>query len=687
MLAYLRRPIPRILWVDAICINQASAVEKASQIPQMGRIYQGATRVVVYLNDGGAGASGGYPPRYNISQIGKPRLERMLVHRYFTRLWVIQELVLAWQVVFAFDGAEWRVDRQAVAQLGLKGWIASIAQGQVSGEGLIGALRVTEASEATDVRDKVFGILGLVGNGEAAGLIPDYRLSAVEVFTGLFAHCVMNLGRVADVLENAAGARAWAKWPSWMPDWRAGGAMTSLNNSTSSLERSKFWNEIYRAAEALGIPAGPEWVPSVVVDANARCSLHPLRKPSVDAAGALSLYMKRFCRIRSRVVYLGCFLDQTMVFKSWNPGGRSLHVFLVRGSSSLILLAACDYSAGIQISLGDEVFFRDANQPLVMRRTSNGARNHFSIVTVLHSVCLVARKADHKNLFRDSLSIGPLSEVHAFHSLEKCFPRFSVEYELVDPYVEQVLPELARFRETPTALMLQRRIFPGATESKQTLAALVEIVRSYSLSAMKDVSAHDPSPFLHEYESLNIRFLGNGRSPGLKPGQLFSSHVMAKYVHFRFPAESRAYVDKWYLNPVDLGQTGRRVAPYQLSLPIWEWNNDFNWIPISHTPGNADEKKAIDEVFARTGKLELRSRFIDIVTWLRDCWWETEVLKRLTVASMRQSEKRVTELDVLNHGRQKTTKRIKKQFKTEFWPQKALEEHDIDGIPCWVTII
>src|SRR5437763_2617986 len=46
---------PRVLWIDAISINQADTVEKGHQIRLMHRIYQHATKVVVSLgvaNDG-----------------------------------------------------------------------------------------------------------------------------------------------------------------------------------------------------------------------------------------------------------------------------------------------------------------------------------------------------------------------------------------------------------------------------------------------------------------------------------------------------------------------------------------------------------------------------------------------------------------------------------------------------------
>lgn len=44
-----RRDADRILWVDAVCINQGDIDERSRQVSLMGSIYQGAERVVVFL--------------------------------------------------------------------------------------------------------------------------------------------------------------------------------------------------------------------------------------------------------------------------------------------------------------------------------------------------------------------------------------------------------------------------------------------------------------------------------------------------------------------------------------------------------------------------------------------------------------------------------------------------------------
>jgi Heterokaryon incompatibility protein (HET) len=49
-LRYLRsRSEPRVLWVDAVCINQADLEEMAAQVRMMWEVYKNASRVVVWL--------------------------------------------------------------------------------------------------------------------------------------------------------------------------------------------------------------------------------------------------------------------------------------------------------------------------------------------------------------------------------------------------------------------------------------------------------------------------------------------------------------------------------------------------------------------------------------------------------------------------------------------------------------
>ena len=51
-LRYLRyKESPRVLWVDAICINQNDLAEMSEQVPKMGEIYSRAMKVYAWLGE------------------------------------------------------------------------------------------------------------------------------------------------------------------------------------------------------------------------------------------------------------------------------------------------------------------------------------------------------------------------------------------------------------------------------------------------------------------------------------------------------------------------------------------------------------------------------------------------------------------------------------------------------------
>ena len=65
----LRTEAPRLLWIDALCINQDDLEEKGNQVARMGHIYRNASRVVVWLGEDEA-----YPrTRALLAQDGKNR--------------------------------------------------------------------------------------------------------------------------------------------------------------------------------------------------------------------------------------------------------------------------------------------------------------------------------------------------------------------------------------------------------------------------------------------------------------------------------------------------------------------------------------------------------------------------------------------------------------------------------------
>jgi hypothetical protein len=50
-LRHIRKSWPRLLWVDAVCINQTDHLEKAHQINLMGNLYRKSRRGLIWFGD------------------------------------------------------------------------------------------------------------------------------------------------------------------------------------------------------------------------------------------------------------------------------------------------------------------------------------------------------------------------------------------------------------------------------------------------------------------------------------------------------------------------------------------------------------------------------------------------------------------------------------------------------------
>ncbi|XXH02608.1 hypothetical protein Hte_008987 [Hypoxylon texense] len=250
MLRYLRpRRGLRMVWIDAICINQEDVYEREAQIAQMRTIYQSGQRVVVYLGPTMVhDCNKQYRSRSWLHELEPSTgsnpitFQHVLSHRYFSRLWIIQELLLSSSLLVSLHDRDFLANNTFSRQTNITWdeteapWFQHIASRQAfSRDQLLLVLRQTWASNATDLRDKVFGILGLVdtktttrdsGASYASdidtsdySIAPDYSLSVIDTFIGITAYVMITLGHW-QLLENAAGVNAIPGYPKWMPDYR-----------------------------------------------------------------------------------------------------------------------------------------------------------------------------------------------------------------------------------------------------------------------------------------------------------------------------------------------------------------------------------------------------------------------------------------------------------------------------------
>jgi hypothetical protein len=85
----------RIIWVDAICINQADNEEKGHQIQSMAKIYSKATRVIVWLGEAAdnsdqalEGIRVAAEESTNLSSNSLKAVLALLHRSWFERIWV-----------------------------------------------------------------------------------------------------------------------------------------------------------------------------------------------------------------------------------------------------------------------------------------------------------------------------------------------------------------------------------------------------------------------------------------------------------------------------------------------------------------------------------------------------------------------------------------------------------------------
>jgi hypothetical protein len=194
----------------------------------------------------------------------KTDLHQVLERRYFSRIWVIQELVLSRQIAMRIGDVELWAD--ALTSSHLKSfhagwnwddtsapWAEHMAQRSFQQRDIYEILKVTSKSKASDPRDRIFGIHGLVSDDKSQlALRPNYSLSCLHVFLSVFAHSLINL-RHPELLLNASGISAWDSYPSWVPNWTSDASSWIFKGPALWREKLRSWAENWRQSVASSV--------------------------------------------------------------------------------------------------------------------------------------------------------------------------------------------------------------------------------------------------------------------------------------------------------------------------------------------------------------------------------------------------------------------------------------------------
>ncbi|KAK5687061.1 hypothetical protein LTS10_001198 [Elasticomyces elasticus] len=265
-LRHLRYPTEsRMLWIDAICINQSDLMERDLQVRKMRDIYALSRRVVIWLgpkgddsavaistlaylgqqkemyDSGSTHSPGCSEPMWCFPTVTLPYSSRawdsitaLLRRPWFTRTWVIQEAKLA--------------NRHSIVQCGhdqLQLYRFHVAVETAAEKRLLPGNQLRELLDAafdttrpflhtpfiitliemnsyqcTDLRDKIYGALGMAPASIAHGVVPDYSLPVKDVYRDLARTMIGRTHRV-EILCRCDLSRRTTTGPTWSPDWSA----------------------------------------------------------------------------------------------------------------------------------------------------------------------------------------------------------------------------------------------------------------------------------------------------------------------------------------------------------------------------------------------------------------------------------------------------------------------------------
>lgn len=218
-----------LVWVDAICIDQGNHVERNHQVGMMVQVYQYATEVFVYLGEGNRRVEGALESlalirrQPGVDYCGSvTAIQALFQLRYFRRVWVLQEIANSQSAVVHYgDKVVGWADFDAVRDhMEAPKWIGKVYKGKGwTASDLPELLHQTASCEASDDRDRVFALFGLIKDAAAYGLVADYSLSSYEVSVGAAAFALLkcDLG----LLEIARGVNDKnMNLPTWVPDWK-----------------------------------------------------------------------------------------------------------------------------------------------------------------------------------------------------------------------------------------------------------------------------------------------------------------------------------------------------------------------------------------------------------------------------------------------------------------------------------
>ncbi|RTE80890.1 hypothetical protein BHE90_004613 [Fusarium euwallaceae] len=265
----------RMLWVDAICINQKDDDEKSEQVARMTTIYSSASHVLVYLGDGDEVDEAFF--RRDIFA----GLFALCGREWWTRIWIQQEFALSPTdptfcvghlrtqalpliqdvleilpqtsgMVYEPEMGRWNLSsrlsqrtRQVINCLAIRSWF------EEGSKNLNTILSMTPLSKCSDPRDLIFGRYIFMKPMLRAVFKPDYSLTTESLFE-MVAIWLLKI-EIGMEIFWLYPSRLSSNSPSWVPDFTKPAANFSFSFPPA---RERGWRAEGQADDPLDIDCG-----------------------------------------------------------------------------------------------------------------------------------------------------------------------------------------------------------------------------------------------------------------------------------------------------------------------------------------------------------------------------------------------------------------------------------------------
>ncbi|KAF5618633.1 heterokaryon incompatibility 6 OR allele [Fusarium sp. NRRL 52700] len=234
----------RVLWIDALAIDQSNLDERNHQVSLMSKIYSQAAGVIVYLGESAEDSDLAiefimecYDPSPDNTHLSFPRsdtlmnsLRNFFLRPWFTRVWVIQEVFLSsektiycgekeipWDAMDNFK--HYLVNTRLQFRLPYVVSKASKSSAVDDAERfMLSALLDSRHCEATDPRDKIYSLLPILqSHNRSLDLIPRYQDTPGRIYIDCALSMLPRCGW--SLLYAVQGNSKIEHLPSWVPDW------------------------------------------------------------------------------------------------------------------------------------------------------------------------------------------------------------------------------------------------------------------------------------------------------------------------------------------------------------------------------------------------------------------------------------------------------------------------------------